>query len=94
MESPVCRLKRRICDGRDVDVVGPGEVGGVGRAQEAEAVLEHFERAVAEDGLALLRLVLEEREDQLLLSQAVGALELAGDCHVDELRDVFQLEFG
>ena len=73
---------------------GPGEVRGVGRAQEAEAVLQHFERAVAEDRLALLRLVLEEREDELLLAQAVGAFELVGDRHVDELGDVFQLEVG
>ena len=34
---------------RDVDVVGAGEVAGVGRAQEAEAVGQHFEHAVAED---------------------------------------------
>jgi hypothetical protein len=70
---------------------GPGEVRGVRRAQEAEAVLQHLEGAVAEDGLALLRLVLEEREDQLLLAQAVRALELVGDRHVDELGDVFEL---
>src|SRR6185437_11737726 len=77
-----------------VDVVGPGEVRGVGRAQEAEAVLEHLEGAVAEDRLALLRLVLEESEDELLLAQSIGALELVGVRHVDELGNVLQLEIG
>src|SRR2546429_40994 len=69
--------------GRHVDVVGAGEVRGVRGAQEAEAVLEHFQRAIAEDGFALLRLVLQEREDQLLLAKAVGTLELVGVRHVD-----------
>jgi hypothetical protein len=35
--------------GRDVDVVGAGQVGAVRRAQEAEAVLQDFEHAVAGD---------------------------------------------
>ena len=31
--------------GRDVDVVGPGEIVRLGAAQEAEAVLQHLDRA-------------------------------------------------
>ena len=46
-----------------VDVVGAWQVVVVGRAKEAEAVGQHFERAVAEDRLALLRLVREPGED-------------------------------
>jgi hypothetical protein len=34
---------------RDVDVVGGRHVAGVGRAQEAEAVRQHFQGAIAED---------------------------------------------
>ena len=30
---------------RDIDVVGAGEIIGLGRAQEAEAVVQHFDRA-------------------------------------------------
>jgi len=92
MESPVCRLKRTDLRGRDVDVVRAREVAGVGGAQEPEAVLKDFERAVAEDGLAFLGLGLEEGEDELLLAKAVGALELGG--HLEELGDVFELQIG
>ena len=78
--------------GRDVDVVGAGEIGRVGRAQEAETVLEHLEGAVAEDRFALLRLVLEEGEHELLLAKAVGAFQLVGVRHLDELGDGLELE--
>ena len=33
--------------GRDIDVVGPGEIIGLGAAQEAEAVVEHLDGAHA-----------------------------------------------
>jgi hypothetical protein len=47
-----------------------------GRAQEAEAVGQHFQHAVAEDRFAFLGLFLQQdREDQFLLAQAVGALD-------------------
>ena len=35
--------------GRDINVVGPGEIIGVGRAQEGEAVLQDFDHAFADD---------------------------------------------
>ena len=35
--------------GRDIDVVRAGQVVGVGRAQEAEAVLQDLDHAVADD---------------------------------------------
>ncbi len=35
--------------GRDIDVVGTGEIIGVGRTQEAETVLQHFDHALADD---------------------------------------------
>jgi hypothetical protein len=78
--------------GGDVDVVRAGQVGSVGRAQEAEAVGQHFQGAVAEDVLAFLGAVLEKGEDQFLLAQAVGAVDLAGDGHVEQLADVESLE--
>src|SRR5262249_33495311 len=62
--------------GRDVDVVGTGEVVGVGRTQEAEAVLEHLDDALADDlGLAPCKL-LEDREHELLLAQRARVLDV------------------
>jgi hypothetical protein len=60
---------------RDVDVVGAGEVGAVRRAQEAEAVLQDLQHAVAVDVLAALGVALEDREDDVLLARAGHVLE-------------------
>ena len=62
--------------GRDVDVVGAGEVVGIGRAQEAEAVLQHLDDAFADDLDVARRELLEDREHQLLLAQGGGVLDL------------------
>ena len=62
--------------GRDVDVVGTGEVVGVGRAQEAEAVLEHFDDAFADDLGLLGGELLQDREHQLLLAERARVLDL------------------
>ena len=70
---------------RDVDVVGARQVVVVGRAQEAEAVGQHFEHAFREDEAALLGLRLQDLEDQLLLAHAGRA----GDGQV--LRDLREL---
>ena len=74
--SPVRRPKRRICDGRDVDVVGAGQVVRFRRAQEAEAVGEHFDDAFADDVDLLGRELLQDREHQLLLAHGAGVLDL------------------
>jgi len=94
IESPVCRLKRRICEGETVDVVGAREVGGFRRAQEAEAVRQYLQRAVAEDRDPFLRQALEQREDQVLLAQPARVLDAVRDGHIDERRDVQHLQFG
>jgi hypothetical protein len=77
----------------DVDVVGAREVRGVGRAQEAESVGQHFEGAVAEDGFALLRLVLEHREDEVLLAHPVGAVDAGGGRRFEQFGNVEVLQF-
>ena len=59
--------------GRDVDVVGAGQIVVLGRAQEAEAVGQAFEHAFGEDQAALFGLGLQDLEDQLLLAQSGGA---------------------
>src|SRR5258707_166447 len=57
-------------------------------------VLQHLEGRVAEHRLALLGLVLEEGEHELLLAEPVGAFELVDARHFDELGDGFELEVG
>src|SRR6202035_1762574 len=54
----------------DVDVIRSREIRAVGRAQEAEAVLQDLEYAVAVDVLAVPRVRLEDREDDVLLARA------------------------
>ena len=73
--SPVRRLKRRIWRRADVDVVGAREVRAFGRAQEAEAVLQDLEHAVAVDVLAVPRVRLQDREDDVLLARASEVFE-------------------
>ena len=70
------------------------EVGGVGRAQEAEAVRQHFERAFAENRFALFGAVLEQREYQFLLAQAVGAIDFVLDGHLHQFGDVEVFKVG
>ncbi len=80
--------------GGNVDVVGARQVVVVGRAQEAEAVGQHFEHAFREDEPALLGLRLEDLEDQLLLAHAgrAGDLEILGD--LGEVLDAHLLQLG
>ena len=70
---------------RDVDVVRAGQVRSLRRPQEAEAVRQHLQHAVAEDLLAPLRLALEDGEHQFLFAEPVGALDLQGERHLDQL---------
>ena len=75
---------------------GPGQVVVVGRAQEAEAVGQHFEHAFREDEPALLGLRLQDLEDQLLLAhpgraadgQVLRDLRELLDAHVLQIGDV------
>jgi Mn-dependent DtxR family transcriptional regulator len=71
-----------------------GHVAGLDRAQEAEAVGQHLEHAVAEDLLAALGALLHDREHQFLLAQAADVLDFQRLAHLDELGDVLCLQFG
>ena len=77
---------------RDVDVVGAGQVVVVGRAQEAEAVRQHFEDAFGEHEAAHLGLRLQDLENQILLAHAGGAgdVQILGD--LGELLDAHVLQ--
>ena len=61
---------------RNIDVVGAGEVVGVGRAQEGEAVLQDLDDALADDLDVDARQLLEDGEHQLLLAHGRGVLDL------------------
>jgi hypothetical protein len=39
-------------------------------------------------------MLFEQREDQFLFAQAIGVLDTGGGCHVDQLTNMFRLEFG
>ena len=76
----------------DVDVVGTGEVGTVGGAQEAKAVLQDLEHAVAVDVLAIARVRLQDRENDVLLARAGEVLEPHGLGQLHQLMDGLGLE--
>ncbi len=59
-----------------------------GERRKPKPSWQDFERAFAEDRLAFLGLVLQQREDQFLLAQAVGAFEFGLGGHLDEFGDV------
>ncbi len=62
--------------GRNINVVRPGEIVGVRRAQEAESVLEDFDHPLADDLDFARRQLLEDGEHQLLLAHDRGVLDL------------------
>ena len=79
--------------GRDIDIVGAGQVVVFGRAQEAEAIRQAFQDAFAKDEAVFLGLRTQDLEDQLLFAHSAGA----GDGQVlgdfGQIGDVFVLQF-
>src|SRR6202011_498414 len=72
----------------------PRQVAGIGRTQKPESVRQHLQRSIAEDALALFRLVLEQCENEVVLAQTVRAVDLVGVGDFDEFRDRLGLEVG
>ena len=60
---------------RHVDVIRPGQIVDVRRAQEAEAVLQDLQHALAVDRNAALGQALERREHEIGLAQRAGVLD-------------------
>ena len=75
--------------GRDVDVVGAGQIVVVGRAQEAVAVGQNLEHAFGKDVAFFFALGLKNLEDQVLLAEAAGARDLQGARDAAQFSDVF-----
>ncbi len=80
--------------GADVDVIRSRQVGSIRRAQETEAVRQHFQGAFAENAFAFFRMAFQQRKHQVLLAHAVGIVDLIGGCHFHQFGDVFGLEVG
>src|SRR6185312_8530552 len=78
----------------DIDVIRAREIGAVRGAQEAEAVLQDLEHPVAVDVLAVARVRLEDRENDVLLARAGQVLQAHGLGELDELVDRFGFQLG
>src|ERR1039457_774492 len=77
-----------------VDVIRPGQIEAVGRAQEAKAVLQDLEHAVAIDVLTIARVRLEDREDDVLLARAREVLQTHRLGHLHEFVNRLGLQLG
>ena len=77
---------------RDIHVVRARQIVVLGRAQESESVRQAFQHAFRKNEPALLRLRLQDLEDQFLLAQArrSGDAQILGD--LVELLDAHVLE--
>ncbi len=78
--------------GRDVNIVGAGEVIRFRRAEKAEAVGEHLDDAFADDVDFLRGELLEDRKHQLLLAHGAGVFDLMLFGEGDKLGRRFGLE--
>ena len=79
--------------GRDVNVVGAGEIVVIGRAQKAVAVGQDFQHALGEDVAFFFALRLENLEDQVLLAQTAGAGQIQRSGDLGQLGNVLFFEF-
>ena len=92
----VAGLEVELADlrGRDVDVVGAGQVVVVGAAKEAVAVGQDLEDALGEDVAFLLALRLKDLEDEVLLAERAGARDLEAAGELAELGNALFFQLG
>ncbi|MNF86063.1 hypothetical protein D3C84_684860 [compost metagenome] len=78
---------------RDVDIVRAGEIGGVCRAEEAEAVLENLQHAITGDFLTAFCMLLQQGENHILLARTghIFYAHLFG--HFEQIGNRLLLEF-
>ncbi|MCY1231537.1 hypothetical protein D9M72_439900 [compost metagenome] len=77
----------------DIDVIRAGQIRGFGRAQEAEAVGQHLQRAVSKDGFAHLGALLQDRKHQFLFAHPLCVVDLERSRHFEKRRHVKRFEF-
>src|SRR5438105_3770879 len=79
--------------GRDIDVIGPGKVVVIGRAEKAIAVRQNFEHAFGEDVAFFFALRLEDLKDQILLAQTAGPGQIQRSGDLGQLGNILFFEF-
>ena len=78
----------------DVNVVWACEIRGICRTQKPEAVLEYLEHAVTRDIFSVFRVLLQDREDDVLLARTGDVFESHIVGGLNEVCDGLLLEFG
>ncbi len=78
--------------GRDVNIVGTGQIVGFGRTQEAETVGQNLDRAETHDLLAIFGEFFQDREHQILLAQRRCALDAQFFGHRHEVGWIFAFQ--
>src|SRR3546814_6046196 len=71
---------------RDIDIVGAGQIRGIGRAQETKAIGQHFKHAVAENLFALLGPLFHDGKHEFLLAQR-------SEEHTSELQSLMRISY-
>ena len=79
--------------GRDIDVIGPGKVVVIGRAEKAIAVRQNFKHAFGEDVAFFFALRLEDLKDQILLAQTAGPGQIQRSGDLGQLGNILFFEF-
>ena len=79
---------------RNVDVIRAGQIVGVRAAQEAETVRQNLQDAVGDDFDLLLGQGLEDGEQQVLLAQVGGVLDLKPFGEGDQIRGRLLVQLG
>ena len=78
---------------RHVNVVRPGQVVVIGRAQEAVAVREDLQHTFGEDVSFFFTLRLQDLEDEVLFAESAGAGELQGSGDLGQLGNILFFQF-
>ncbi len=87
MVSPGAQVEAADLARADIDVVRTCQVRAVRGAQEAEAVLQDLQHAVAVDVLAVARMSLQDREDDVLLARTGHVLQAHGLGKLHQVRN-------
>ncbi len=80
--------------GRDIDVLRAGQVAEALRAQETKPLRQHFQHAFRVEPAALLGVLLEDVEDDLVLAHGAEVLDLHLLGHGVEIADRHLLQLG
>ena len=77
----------------DVDVIGRSGVARIRCAQKAEAIGQHFQDAVGDDGFTRLGALFDDGKHQFLLAHPANVFDLKSFGLLEDFRHVQCLEF-